>query len=449
MARCVSGVGGQYNFVAMAHALPDARSILCLRATRTRDGRTTSNIIWNYAHETIPRHLRDIVITEYGIADLRAATDAEVIAALLNVADSRFQEPLLAQAKAAGKIRADYTIPERFRHNLPERVAGALRAARARGFFSEYPFGTDLTAEEIVADACAEAPRRAHRFSVRARARAAARPAARRAAGAAPGRAQAHGTAGAPRHWRAAAAAPGQLGAQRERRGPVASAPRRPAADAPGRGPPDRLARRPAGDLARALGAHLAAGGGAADPGWLPADAGRLLLRRLLLRPAFFAALCATFFAGAARRGAALAGAAGTWWPRSCSRMAGFSRVETSCVISSPRATDFSSRRMILPERVLGRLSAKRISSGLAMAPTCAATQSRSSFTSASISPVGRAPRHTTKANTDSPLISCGLPTTAASATRGCATSADSTSIVPRRCPATFRTSSIRPMIQK
>ena len=57
---------------------------------------------------------------------------------------------LLAQAKAAGKIRADYTIPEGFRHNLPERVAGALRAARARGFFSEYPFGTDLTTEEIV-----------------------------------------------------------------------------------------------------------------------------------------------------------------------------------------------------------------------------------------------------------------------------------------------------------
>jgi len=147
--QVVSGVGGQYNFVAMAHALPDARSILCLRATRTHDGRTTSNLIWNYAHETIPRHLRDIVITEYGIADLRAATDAEVIAALLNVADSRFQEPLLAQAKAAGKIRADYAIPERFRHNLPERVARALHAARAQGFFSDYPFGTDLTGEEI------------------------------------------------------------------------------------------------------------------------------------------------------------------------------------------------------------------------------------------------------------------------------------------------------------
>ena len=147
--QVVSGVGGQYNFVAMAHALPDARSILCVRATRTRHGQTTSNIVWSYGHETIPRHLRDIVITEYGIADLRGGTDAEVIAALLNVADSRFQPQLLARAQAAGKIGADYAIPQAHRHNLPQRLARALESHRARGFFSEYPFGTDLTTEEI------------------------------------------------------------------------------------------------------------------------------------------------------------------------------------------------------------------------------------------------------------------------------------------------------------
>jgi acyl-CoA hydrolase len=147
--RVVSGVGGQYNFVAMAHALPGARSILCVRATRTHHGHTTSNILWSYGHETIPRHLRDIVITEYGIADLRGRTDEEIIAALLNVADSRFQETLLARARAAGKIRADYRIPEAFRNNLPQRLERALREHRQRGFFSDYPFGTDLTAEEI------------------------------------------------------------------------------------------------------------------------------------------------------------------------------------------------------------------------------------------------------------------------------------------------------------
>jgi acyl-CoA hydrolase len=147
--RVVSGVGGQYNFVAMAHALPGARSILCVRATRTKDGRTTSNIVWSYGHCTIPRHLRDIVITEYGIADLRGKTDEETIAALLNVADSRFQEALLARAKAAGKIASDYRIPEAFTRNTPGQLEEALSIQRRAGLFTQYPFGTDLTAEEI------------------------------------------------------------------------------------------------------------------------------------------------------------------------------------------------------------------------------------------------------------------------------------------------------------
>jgi acyl-CoA hydrolase len=147
--RVVSGVGGQYNFVAMAHALPGARSILCVRATRTQHGRTSSNILWSYGNETIPRHLRDIVVTEYGVADLRGRTDEECIAALLQVADSRFQDSLLASARAAGKIRADYRIPDACRDNSPARLTRALTPYRAAGYFSEYPFGTDLTGEEI------------------------------------------------------------------------------------------------------------------------------------------------------------------------------------------------------------------------------------------------------------------------------------------------------------
>jgi acyl-CoA hydrolase len=147
--QVVSGVGGQYNFVAMALALPGARSILCVRATRTRRGRTTSNILWSYGHVTIPRHLRDVVVTEYGVAQLRGRTDEEVIAALLDIADSRFQEQLLARAKAAGKIRADYRIPDACRNNLPERLERALAPHRSRGLFSEFPFGTDLTADEV------------------------------------------------------------------------------------------------------------------------------------------------------------------------------------------------------------------------------------------------------------------------------------------------------------
>jgi acyl-CoA hydrolase len=74
--QVVSGVGGQYNFVAMAHALPDARLVMMLRATHDNADGLRSSIVWNYGHVTIPRHLRDIVITEYGVADLRGQSTA-------------------------------------------------------------------------------------------------------------------------------------------------------------------------------------------------------------------------------------------------------------------------------------------------------------------------------------------------------------------------------------
>lgn len=148
--RVVSGVGGQYNFVAMAHSLPDARSILTLRSTRRKDSKVSSNILWNYANTTIPRHLRDIVVTEYGVADLRGLTDQDAIAAMLSIADSRFQDGLKREAQAAGKLSRDYQIPELQRNNTPRALEERFILARARGLFSEYPFGTDLTGEEIV-----------------------------------------------------------------------------------------------------------------------------------------------------------------------------------------------------------------------------------------------------------------------------------------------------------
>lgn len=147
--RVVSGVGGQYNFVAMAHALPGARSVLCARSTRHRDGRVTSNIVTSDGHCTIPRHLRDIAVTEYGVADLRGKTDAECVAAMLDITDSRFQAALLADARRAGKIDAAYRIPEARRHNTPDSLRHAFELPRRAGLFSEYPFGTDLTREEI------------------------------------------------------------------------------------------------------------------------------------------------------------------------------------------------------------------------------------------------------------------------------------------------------------
>ena len=147
--QVVSGVGGQYNFVAMAHALPDARSILILRSTHTRHGKVVSNIVWEYANVTIPRHLRDIVVTEYGIADLRGQSDATVIKRMLAICDSRFQDELLATAKKSGKVEASYEIPETQRHNLPQMVTARLEPWRSQGLLPELPFGTDLTEVEL------------------------------------------------------------------------------------------------------------------------------------------------------------------------------------------------------------------------------------------------------------------------------------------------------------
>jgi acyl-CoA hydrolase len=147
--RVVSGVGGQNNFVTQAHELEDGRSIIELPATRTSKGRTRSNILWSYGHTTIPRHLRDIAVTEYGAASLRGLSDRDTIAAMLSIADSRFQPGLLRRAKAAGKIEQQYYIPYEFRDNTPERIDALLSGVRKDGLLPQFPFGTDFTGEEL------------------------------------------------------------------------------------------------------------------------------------------------------------------------------------------------------------------------------------------------------------------------------------------------------------
>ena len=144
--RVLSGVGGQYNFVAQGHALHDARSVIMLRSWRESGGDVSSNIVWEYGHCTIPRHLRDIVVTEYGIADLRGKTDRKVIEALLNITDSRFQTELIAQAQQIGKLPKDFCLDPRFADNSPQRLQAI--AARHSHLFPEYPLGSDFSVQE-------------------------------------------------------------------------------------------------------------------------------------------------------------------------------------------------------------------------------------------------------------------------------------------------------------
>ncbi|MCF6318392.1 MAG: acetyl-CoA hydrolase [Proteobacteria bacterium] len=144
--QVVSGVGGQYNFVAMAQTLEDSRSILMLRSTHK--GRQ-SNIVWKYPYCTIPRHLRDIVITEYGIADLRGQSDEECVKRMICIADSRFQEELRATAVKFNKLDTNWLVPKAFLSNTLENLESNYKPFKQDGYFPSYPFGSDFTEVEL------------------------------------------------------------------------------------------------------------------------------------------------------------------------------------------------------------------------------------------------------------------------------------------------------------
>ena len=147
--RVVSGVGGQFEFIAMANALRDGRSIIMVPATRSHRGEVHSNIVWKYGHCTIPRHLRDIVVTEYGVADLRGKSDEEVVKALVGVCDARFQKAFVEKAQRAGKLSAQWEIPASARQNRPEKIAKALAEHRRDATIPRCPFGSSLSEVEL------------------------------------------------------------------------------------------------------------------------------------------------------------------------------------------------------------------------------------------------------------------------------------------------------------
>jgi len=147
--RVVSGVGGQYNFVAMAHALRDGRSILMFRARRENsDGSVSSNVPWNYGHTTIPRHLRDIAITENGIPDLPGADDETCVLRMAAITDLRFQPDLLASARENLKTGMQAKLPASANGNTPYFLRERLAPFRRNGLLPDYPLGSDFTPVE-------------------------------------------------------------------------------------------------------------------------------------------------------------------------------------------------------------------------------------------------------------------------------------------------------------
>ena len=143
--KVVSGVGGQYDFVRQSFALQGARSIIMIKAVRNSGGKQNSNVVWAYGHTTIPRHLRDIVVNEYGIADLRGAADKNVVAAMLSITDSQFQADLLKTAKANNKTDQSFELQHAWQNNSIGTLHDKLQPYKQAGLLPDYPFGTDFT----------------------------------------------------------------------------------------------------------------------------------------------------------------------------------------------------------------------------------------------------------------------------------------------------------------
>ncbi len=147
--QVVSGVGGQFDFFQQALALKGARAIATLPATRSAGGSVTSNIVWKTPVVTVPRHMRDMVVTEYGAADLRGQTDEEVIKRMISIADSRFQSQLIAEATKAGKLDRHWRLPDAHSRNTPDRVAAWLKPWR-KGLMPDFPLGSDFDSIERI-----------------------------------------------------------------------------------------------------------------------------------------------------------------------------------------------------------------------------------------------------------------------------------------------------------
>lgn len=100
-ARQFSGIGGHEDFVSVSGLELEDRSLLCLPSTSSVDGEVVSRIVASLppgSVVTTPRHQLDVVITEYGIAELRGRTVRERALALADIAHPAVRDALRERA---------------------------------------------------------------------------------------------------------------------------------------------------------------------------------------------------------------------------------------------------------------------------------------------------------------------------------------------------------------
>ena len=97
-----SGIGGHEDFLAGAGLIAEGRSLLCLPATVEIGGERRSRIVPQLSANSIvtsPRHQVDVIVTEYGAAELAGRTVGERARALAQIAHPDDRDSLMAAAE--------------------------------------------------------------------------------------------------------------------------------------------------------------------------------------------------------------------------------------------------------------------------------------------------------------------------------------------------------------
>lgn len=109
-ARQYSGIGGHEDFLAGTGLAPEGRSLVCLPATYTARGQRRSRIVARLASGAIvtsPRHQVDVVVTEYGAAELAGRTVGERARALAEIAHPDERPALREAARVLDRLGVD------------------------------------------------------------------------------------------------------------------------------------------------------------------------------------------------------------------------------------------------------------------------------------------------------------------------------------------------------
>ena len=98
-----SGIGGHEDFVSGPGLSADGRSLICLPSSTTVNGQLVSRIMPKLPAGSVistPRHQVDVIITEYGAAELAGRTIRERAHALASIGHPDVRDDLLAVAEA-------------------------------------------------------------------------------------------------------------------------------------------------------------------------------------------------------------------------------------------------------------------------------------------------------------------------------------------------------------